>query len=497
MIPLRASPVETLQPSIGGTQEYAENQEAETHGDSRENNENAPEVGIPLLKRRKKALVIVPPLENPAMAVMDYAFDFVTNFPLAALKLVSLYRNRGYEVHLLDAFNLGPDIMQRKTFFRRDRVRRLAPCGNYENEGIARPVFRIGLTPDEIRRRLDALPNDVDEVAISSIFTYCWPTSWEMVELSKERFPSARVRLGGIYPSLCPEHARQSGADDVAVGTDGELAAQWIDEITWKHYGNPSMSLKSSYGCNNRCSYCAVRKLEGRARTLERDGLMEQLRAYSVWGLRELHFWDSDLLLDLDQAHALLDLLIALKGGVSLGVPSGFSLAHFDMELALKMKQAGFKDIIMPLETTRMDKIAEFHRRHLFKRFDSGVETALRAGFERRRVNAVIMIGYPGQTEDDVLDDLKAIVERHVLIDIRVYTPIPGTEDFDKYRHLYEGRGLEDLDSFLFPLASPDLPVTFMEEVYKTFNFKLFSKAEILAGRKTHPLFDRLAERFR
>ncbi len=427
---------------------------------------------------------------------MDYAFDFVTNFPLAALKLVSQYRKQGYDVHLLDAFNLGSAVMNRKTFFRRERVRRMAPCGNYENEGIARPVFRIGMMPDDIRQRLKSLPDGVEEVAISSVFTYCWPTSWEAVELVKERYPSAHVKMGGIYPSLCPEHAEHSGADEIIVGTDAELAAQWIDEPTWKHYASPAMSLKSSYGCNNHCSYCAVRKLEGRACSLDRDSLLEQLQTYSAWGLRELHFWDSDLLLDLDQAHALLDLLIHLQGGISLGVPSGFSLARFNMDLARKMKAVGFKDIIMPLETTREDKIAEFHRRHLFKRFDTGVETALTAGFERQRINAVIMIGYPGQTENDVLDDLKAIIERHVLIDIRVYTPIPGTEDFDKYRHLYEDRGLEDLDSFLFPLASPELPVTFMEDVYKTFNLKLFSKAEIFAGRKKHPLFDRLAERF-
>jgi hypothetical protein len=57
-----------------------------------------------------------------------------------------------------------------------------------------------------------------EEIKITSLFTWAWKPVWEAVAFYRALFPKAKVSLGGIYASLTPEHARQSGAHEVFTG---------------------------------------------------------------------------------------------------------------------------------------------------------------------------------------------------------------------------------------------------------------------------------------
>ena len=46
-----------------------------------------------------------------------------------------------------------------------------------------------------------------DEIWISSIMTYWWESTRDVIQVCKEVFPKALIRVGGIYPTLAPEHA--------------------------------------------------------------------------------------------------------------------------------------------------------------------------------------------------------------------------------------------------------------------------------------------------
>lgn len=444
---------------------------------------------------KKKALVVVPPLDLTAMGLRDFTPDYITDFPLSALKLLSHYRGQGFDVGYLDGLN----TWERRSGNTRDllkesRIERHAECGNYANEGLTRPIYRVGVTRDELDRLLRQFPADVDEVAIPSIFTYSWRSTWDVIELAKRRFPHARVRLGGIYPTLCHEHALGSGADEVVAGHVPEIASEWLDVDVWKRFAGGRMALKASYGCNRSCSYCAVGLLEGRFSRADDDDLFRQLDTYVAAGLKELHFWDSDIAADRAHFDRILDYFIELNREITLGVPSGFALHTFDVDLGRKMRQAGFRNIVVPVETTRRDKLKEFHRAPYARGFESVVAAALEAGFEPHNTNVVLMIGYPEQTREDLLEDLRAVVRTGGFIDLRVYTPIPGTGDYERYRDVIGQRPIEDLDSFLFPMASPELPAQLLEDVYKVFNRRRFSPADILAKRGEHYLFEALAE---
>lgn len=101
-----------------------------------------------------------------------------------------------------------------------------------------------------------------DLIYVTSLYTWAWKPVWHAVRFFKSLFPKAEVWLGGVYASLMPEHAAQSGADHIHVGVFKEaedlmpaydLVPEWDGSIIF-----------SSRGCNNRCPYCAVWRIEGK-----------------------------------------------------------------------------------------------------------------------------------------------------------------------------------------------------------------------------------------
>jgi hypothetical protein len=108
-----------------------------------------------------------------------------------------------------------------------------------------------------------------DRVYVTSLYTWAWKPVWQAVRFYKSLFPRTEVWLGGVYASLMPEHAANSGADHVHVGVFEEaeelmpaydLVPEWDGSIVF-----------SSRGCNNRCPYCAVWRVEGSLNSCRRS----------------------------------------------------------------------------------------------------------------------------------------------------------------------------------------------------------------------------------
>ncbi len=108
-----------------------------------------------------------------------------------------------------------------------------------------------------------------DRIYVTSLFTWAWKPVWEAVKFFKEKFPNTELSLGGVYASILTDHARKSGADSVHIGVLSEtenlmpaydLVPNWDASI-----------LFSSRGCNNRCTYCAVWRMEGSLNSCKRS----------------------------------------------------------------------------------------------------------------------------------------------------------------------------------------------------------------------------------
>src|SRR5215212_9937981 len=105
-----------------------------------------------------------------------------------------------------------------------------------------------------------------EEIKVTSLFTWAWKPVWEAIAFYKALFPKAKISLGGVYASLTPEHAKQSGAHEIHSGLIPEaedLLPDYSIVPEW-HSERAASILFSSRGCIRTCGFCAVPKLEGK-----------------------------------------------------------------------------------------------------------------------------------------------------------------------------------------------------------------------------------------
>jgi hypothetical protein len=108
-----------------------------------------------------------------------------------------------------------------------------------------------------------------NRIYVTSLFTWAWKPVWQAVAFYKKMFSQSEVWLGGLYASLMPDHAKESGADYIHIGLYNEaenympaydLIPEWDGSIIF-----------ASRGCNRSCPYCCVWRIEGKINNLKRS----------------------------------------------------------------------------------------------------------------------------------------------------------------------------------------------------------------------------------
>src|SRR5205814_2158334 len=105
-----------------------------------------------------------------------------------------------------------------------------------------------------------------DFALVQTVMTYWYPGVHEVLQDLRTFSPGTRTVLGGVYATLCPEHARRLGADLVVSGS--RLDPLWsllglrprLQELPfWEGYSKLETGILTlAYGCPFRCTYCSV-----------------------------------------------------------------------------------------------------------------------------------------------------------------------------------------------------------------------------------------------
>jgi len=94
-----------------------------------------------------------------------------------------------------------------------------------------------------------------EQIKITSLFTYWSKYVWDSVRFYKQRYPEAKVIVGGIYASLMPKHCKKSGCDEVFIGVDKEVErykpAYDLVDVDYQ-------IVHTSRGCVRRCKFCGT-----------------------------------------------------------------------------------------------------------------------------------------------------------------------------------------------------------------------------------------------
>ena len=289
------------------------------------------------------------------------------------------------------------------------------------------------------------------------MMTYWYPGPFEVIRRVKARWPDVPVALGGVYATLCADHARaRSGADAVLTGPGEAQVLHWVDCVTGTSREGAGrqrpmvfpinvlpahdlrrsqgyVAVQTAQGCPFQCSYCAVHRLSPagfRPRKLKR--VVDEITwCVESLGACDVAFYDDALLVDaVHHIHPILDGVIERGLQLRFHTPNGLHARFIDQRLARKMRRAGFVTIRLGLETVdphdqRCDggKVNEAS-------FVQAVQALLKAGFSAREVAAYMLIGRPGQS---VAKAQATVAFAHRLgIQVRTaqFAPIPGTVEW-------------------------------------------------------------------
>ena len=380
------------------------------------------------------------------------AYDFWAR-PLGLLLLGAALREHGLRVSYLDCLDRfhpeappsNPDVRYGRGPYRKTRIPRPEKLGD-----IPRNFCRYGIDPEWFEKDLRSLPRP-HLILVTSLMTYWYPGVQETIRILRRVHPEVPILLGGIYATLCSEHATAvSGADRVFPGNGilkilKEIEAHTGDPVeprfdpedpeAWPYPALdlqrriPFVPLLTSRGCPFACAYCASRFLEPKRRVRSPERVMSEIRHWHEgYGITDFVFYDDALLVRPD--HHIIPLLKAvIESGMTVRfhTPNAIHIREIRSELAALMQAAGFKTIRLGLETAAFEAENRLDRKVTESEFNKAIHHLLNAGFETREIGAYLLAGLPDQSPEAVAESIRTVRESGITPVPAYYTPIPHT----------------------------------------------------------------------
>ncbi|NOY70578.1 MAG: radical SAM protein [Deltaproteobacteria bacterium] len=384
--------------------------------------------------------------------IYDFAaYDFWAK-PVGLLLLAAIMRKHGIRVSYIDCLDrFHPSIPPSDPQARYGRGPYLKtevprPAGFFD---VNRRYSRYGIATESLARDLDTLPRP-DLIFVTSHMTYWYPGVVDTIKMVKSAFPGVPVILGGIYATLCHEHAvAVTGADEVVSGTAISHVMSLVEKYTgrsipvtlnendmntWPHPAHDLQAkiayvpLLTSVGCPFSCDYCASGLLAPHRMEKSVDAVIDEIRFWHTgFGVHDFVFYDDALLLHPeDRAEPLFEAIAGLGYNLRLHTPNAVHIRWITKRLALLMEAAGMESLRLGLETTQFDHRKMDHKVG-YGEFLRASAYLKEAGFGPDRVGAYLLFGLPGQTIESMEPAIDFVKQAGIKPILAHYTPIPGT----------------------------------------------------------------------
>lgn len=390
--------------------------------------------------------------------IHDFAAYDLWAVPLGLLSLGSMLRENGYDVILIDCLNpFHPDLAHKKDM--KAPKRASTGKGNFFKEAIPKPEAlkdiprrynRYGIPPALFQETLRRAPRP-DAVFVTSMMTYWYPGVVETISAVRRVFSDVPIVLGGIYATLCTDHAGQHAGADIVVAGEAEkhlprILQDLFNEVPFRlpdigdldSYPYPAfdllpsrghISVMTSRGCPFRCTYCATHVLNGKFRV---RGPIEVVDEIAFWnkryGITNFSFYDDALLVESEErAVPMLEEIVKRGLACSFHCPNGLHLREIDRRLASLMHRGGFRTIRFGFETARTGRQAATGGKVTNDETRDAVAALREAGYRHSDIGLYILCGLPGQTPDEIRESIgfaRSCGGRPVITE---YSPIPGT----------------------------------------------------------------------
>jgi threonylcarbamoyladenosine tRNA methylthiotransferase MtaB len=212
------------------------------------------------------------------------------------------------------------------------------------------------------------------------------------------------------------------------------LAAPVFDVEDNASFEKTRPNLKVQDGCNNRCSFCIIPFVRGKSRSLKLDHVLREVDALVERGYREIVLsginlgrWGRELSPRLNfvaMLRAILDSTTIEKIRISSVEPMDWT--NELIELVASSPRIA-KHAHVPLQSGSDRVLRAMHRKYRPWHYADRVERIRRA-MPSAAIGADVMVGFPGETEDD-FEQTRSFIERlpFTYLHVFTYSSRPGT----------------------------------------------------------------------
>ncbi len=381
-----------------------------------------------------------------------------------------------------------------------------------EQEGIEGRLFDARIAPSALGELVDYRP---DIVGISAV-TSAYKAGLAAAARARVALPGVRVAVGGPHASALPREVLAEPAADYVVGGEAErsfpalcrlLAAgepaptslRSIAGIAFREQGAPVVNdapaplreaeldalpfpafhrmdlqayftgtqthgmfrrgrrvlpIMTSRGCPSGCTYCC-RVMGRRLRTRSPDSVLAEVRELvDRYAIDEINVEDDNFTQDRPRSLEILERLADFTPPLHLKLANGVRADRVDTELLQAMRRARVYSLSFGIESGCPRTLRRMRKGLELGRARESVLLARSLGF---LVGANCIIGYPGETLEDIEESLRFFLDLPLdSMAIVNLVPFPGTE----VRAECEARGYltaaaADWDNYYFQINSP------------------------------------------
>lgn len=294
-----------------------------------------------------------------------------------------------------------------------------------------------------------------DCVILSLPITYWYPAIEYLEQRIHDKWPDVDIVLGGLYPSLLPEHARSiKGISHVFQGISLHPFLAYLKERFPEHIDTKNLTedfvsgriipdyeflddstlaiIETSRGCPFSCSYCASHSLNG---SFYQYPLEEIKRLFFILlqkNVRNIAFYDDALFLNANNHFKkIAQFCIKEKFPFIFHTPNGLFPRQIDREIADLMYQSNFKTVRLSLDTVSYEKQKEL-KKVLTADLVCAIKNLLAAGYKKHELEVYLLIGLPHQSGSDVIRGLELVASQGAVSKLAQFSPVQGTQEWLK-----------------------------------------------------------------
>jgi radical SAM superfamily enzyme YgiQ (UPF0313 family) len=391
-----------------------------------------------------------------ALLVNPYIYDFAAysywSSPLGLLYMGSILRENGFEIELIDCMEVeeGKRKEDGRAPFVKERVAKPAAL-----KGTKKHLRRYGIAPEELKKRLSGV--DVpDVILVTSIMTYWYPGTQEVVKIVREVFPESKIIVGGIYPTLCDNLAVNmlKGADLIVKSNEIEKFYSFIentfsvslsrkpvmddlDDLPYPCYdlyeSTAFVALLTSLGCAFKCAYCATPYMYPKITRRSAASVIDEISFWCRRSVKRFVIYDDSFLYKKEKyAVPLLKRIGELPCTIDIYNPNAINAAFIDEELAILLAKAGFREVRIGLESVNPVSQKTMGGKVTLKIFEKALSLLRKAGFNNN-IYIYILAGLPFQKWEEVKETIDYVVGLGAKPYLAEYTPIPHTALFKQF----------------------------------------------------------------